>query len=446
MEDLDALLTLEREEIIARYDQGPQAGTPVDPGDDADLLIYRAVDQLGFLHGKELPDLSTQEIKHNLQTAKRADKWVKMLKQWNKYCNSSKHLKELGKVLSPYIKEIDLDVSLTFRRHIMSRERYSIKQQALFHILVTYSIYNPEVGHCQHLSQIVAVLLMYLEEEDAFWALDELMTNDAHAMHGFFSTGCPKLGRFLVHHDYTIGQTLPRLKHHMDQEQLFSQTYCAQWFLECFLHRVAPHCCCPQTPFPLTLRIWDAFILDGERVLTSMAYTMLKVHEKQLLRLPREGMQDFLHNTLAQPWGLPDDQVLRHLQVSMSYLRRLDLDLPPPAVPEAWPVIPLQQTSVVPSAARLCPGRQLYRSEPSFPVTPEVMNRSPETVAFFADLNASYPSALAWLIGLPQACHNMGFLKPHPSWSSGQQASRPRTPLLPRGTCSPCPTQGGEPP
>ncbi|XP_038291463.1 uncharacterized protein LOC102155156 isoform X1 [Canis lupus familiaris] len=40
-----------------------------------------------------------------------------------------------------------------------------------------------EVGYCQDTSQIVAVLLMFLTEEDAFWALAQLMTNERHTMH-----------------------------------------------------------------------------------------------------------------------------------------------------------------------------------------------------------------------------------------------------------------------
>jgi hypothetical protein len=52
-------------------------------------------------------------------------------------------MKELGRRKSPDIKQIDVDVLRTFRNHVMYRERYGIKQQALFHVLVAYSMYNP---------------------------------------------------------------------------------------------------------------------------------------------------------------------------------------------------------------------------------------------------------------------------------------------------------------
>ncbi|KAG9331100.1 hypothetical protein JZ751_020258 [Albula glossodonta] len=41
-----------------------------------------------------------------------------------------------------------------------------------------------EVSYCQGMSQIAAILLMYMNEEDAFWALSQLLTNQKHAMHG----------------------------------------------------------------------------------------------------------------------------------------------------------------------------------------------------------------------------------------------------------------------
>lgn len=39
------------------------------------------------------------------------------------------------------------------------------RQQALFNILSAYSMYNTEVGYCQGMSQIAALLLMYMNEE-----------------------------------------------------------------------------------------------------------------------------------------------------------------------------------------------------------------------------------------------------------------------------------------
>jgi len=41
-----------------------------------------------------------------------------------------------------------------------------------------------EVGYCQGMSQITALLLIYMNEEDAFWALVKLLSGQRHNMHG----------------------------------------------------------------------------------------------------------------------------------------------------------------------------------------------------------------------------------------------------------------------
>lgn len=47
------------------------------------------------------------------------------------------------------------------------------------------------------------------------------------------------------------------------------------------------------------------------------------------LKLPLEGLWEFLQDTLSQPWALEDNVVLRQLQASMAELRRMKCDLPP---------------------------------------------------------------------------------------------------------------------
>ena len=57
-------------------------------------------------------------------------------------------------------------------------------------------MYNTEIGYTQGMNQIVAFLLFYLPEEEAFWAFCQLMTGPRWTMHGFFCPGFPKLFRF----------------------------------------------------------------------------------------------------------------------------------------------------------------------------------------------------------------------------------------------------------
>ncbi|NWI30529.1 US6NL protein, partial [Sula dactylatra] len=366
--DIESLIAQEKAEIVAKYEKGRQEGAQIDPWEDADFTLYKVTDRFGFLQ-LDVPPPSTTHQKQ--QEIERVDKWLKMLKKWDKYRNSEKvrrkrktsvrrdgnacfvtplflprshlekiirdiyymaQMKEQAKSFSSEIKQIDLDVNRTFRNHIMFRDRYGVKQQALFHVLSAYSVYNTEVSYCQGMSQIAAILLMYLNEEDAFWALAQLLTNQRHAMHGFFIPGFPKLQRFQAHHEQILSKLFPKLKKHMDKEQMTTGIYTTKWFLQCFIDR---------TPFTLTLRLWDIYILEGERVLTAMAYTILKLHKKRLLKMTLEDLREFLQEKIAASLQYEDDAVIEQLQVSMTELRKMKFDLPPPAKPEEFPRKPL---------------------------------------------------------------------------------------------------------
>ncbi|XP_077400348.1 USP6 N-terminal-like protein isoform X2 [Vanacampus margaritifer] len=322
------------------------------------------------LSENELPSYDSVEEKHKHTELERTSKWLKMLKSWDKYKNSEKlvrriykgiplqlrgevwsllldipkikeekkdfyeKLKARAKGLSPDIRQIDLDVNRTYRDHIMFMHRYDVKQQALFHVLTAYSMYNMEVGYCQGMSQITALLLIYMNEEDAFWALVRLLSGHKHAMHGFFVPGFPKLMRFQEHHDRILKKMMPKLKHHLDSQEVLTSLYTMKWFFQCFLDR---------TPFTLTLRIWDIYILEGERILPAMSYTVLKLHKKHLLKLSMEELVDFLQVTLSKNFFFEDDVVVEQLQASVAELRRAKLEMPAPGQDEEFPKKPLGQ-------------------------------------------------------------------------------------------------------
>nr|XP_031300613.1 USP6 N-terminal-like protein [Camelus dromedarius] len=368
-QDVAFKLAQERAEIVAKYDRGRE-GAEIEPWEDADYLVYRVTDRFGFLHEEELPYHNAAVERQKHLEIERTTKWLKMLKGWEKYKNTEKFhrriykgiplqlrgevwallleipkmkeetrdlyskLKHRARGCSPDIRQIGLDVNRTFRAHIMFRDKHGAKQQSLFHVLAAYSIYNTEVGYCQGMSQITALLLMYMNEEDAFWALVKLFSGPKHAMHGFFVHGFPKLLRFQEHHEKILNKFLSKLKQHLDSQEIYTSFYTMKWFFQCFLDR---------TPFTLNLRIWDIYIFEGERVLTAMSYTILKLHRKHLMKLSMEELVEFLQETLAKDFFFEDDFVIEQLQISMAELKRAKLDLPEPGKEEEFPKKPLGQ-------------------------------------------------------------------------------------------------------
>uniref|UniRef100_A0A3Q4HBK3 Si:ch211-288d18.1 n=1 Tax=Neolamprologus brichardi TaxID=32507 RepID=A0A3Q4HBK3_NEOBR len=303
--------------------QGRQGGVEIYPWEDADYSIYKVIDRFGFMHEDELPAPTAHEEKLKQQEIERAEKWLKMVKKWDKYKNSDRMVKRVYKGIPLQLRGRAWALMLDVDRAKKENEgKYEVFiHQALFHVLSAYSVYNTEVSYCQGMSQIAALLLMYMNEEDAFWALSQLLTNQKHAMHGFFVPGFPKLQRFQAHHDQIISKLVPKLKKHLDKEQMSAGIYSTKWFLQCFIDR---------TPFTLTLRLWDIFILEGERLLTAMSYTILKIHKKRLLKMSLEELREFLQERIAQTFFYSDDMIVEQLQASMAELRKMKLDLPPP--------------------------------------------------------------------------------------------------------------------
>lgn len=274
-EDLIKRSAEERERIFKRYEQGRE-GAEIDPWEDPGFEVYHTTDRYGFIHDKRLPSkVDPQEVKKLQIEVERQKKWLKMLKNWDNptvkeklhsrvykgipnslrteaWCkllqvekvkkeNKGKYVEmmRLARKYSTDARQIDSDVNRQFREHLHYRERYSIKQQSLFNVLTAYAMYNSEVGYCQGMSGLAGVLLMYMDEEDAFWAVHVLLTNPKYAMHGLYKEGFPKLTRFLAHHDKILTKLLPKIKKHFDKHGLDAILYSLKWFFVCFIERVS---------------------------------------------------------------------------------------------------------------------------------------------------------------------------------------------------------------
>lgn len=85
-------------------------------------------------------------------------------------------------------------------------------------------------------------------------------------------------------------------------------------------------------------------MLYGERVLTAMAYTILKVHKVKLLRMKdMDQITEFLQTILYKNFGYDDDTVIKALQLAMFELKKLNLDKLPPAPVNEFPKVPFGQ-------------------------------------------------------------------------------------------------------
>ncbi|EHH24595.1 hypothetical protein EGK_08275, partial [Macaca mulatta] len=355
-EDPDTLPAQEQGNIIiTKYEQGHGAGAAMDMRHEQ-VDIGKYTNHLGIVHETELPPVSALEVKQRCKESKCTNKWRKMLadqetgthgcdlllqrvnegiplavqgRAWSLLLDTDKVksqnpgnykvMKEKGKRSSRITHRIKLDVSSTLQNHMTFIQRSGVNQQELCDIVVAYSAYNPEVGYHRDLSHITAILLLYLPEEDAFWALTQLLASERHSLQVFYSPNTAQLGRLLSHQEQVLHKSFLKIMRYLGKEGLCIEGSMLTSLLRCFLDGKS---------FGLTPRLWDVFILEGEWVLTAMVHTSFKIHRKRLMKLSWSTVWEF-QERLSQSWALEDNAVLRNLQTSMKELTRKHWDLPP---------------------------------------------------------------------------------------------------------------------
>lgn len=343
----------ERERIFERYTQGRSRTDDIEPWEEPNFSHYMKKDRYGFIHEKPIPmepldkkSLEKKQIKEK--------KWLRMVKHWQetnrvpedlksriwkgcpdslrgqvwplmlrireiKQSNEKTHgpnmyerMKEKARRKSPDIRQIDLDVHRTYRNHEMFQLKYGVMQQKLFYVLAGYSMFNKEVGYCQGMANVVALMLMYLhEEEDAFWALTSLLRGERYKMNDFFTPRLPKLFRCLDHHMVLRKKFIPSVHKHLKKLQYEPTLYATKWFLQCYLDKL---------PFSLALRVWDIFLLEGEEIETAMAIAILRTFKKTLIKQNDEQLNDFLCRLCESQ--LDEEKIIDNLSEVLLDLRR----------------------------------------------------------------------------------------------------------------------------
>ncbi|XP_048852048.1 TBC1 domain family member 1 isoform X3 [Brienomyrus brachyistius] len=196
--------------------------------------------------------------------------------------------KELLKQLTSHQHAILVDLGRTFPTHPYFSAQLGAGQLSLYNLLKAYSLLDPEVGYCQGLSFVAGVLLLHMDEREAYGLLRFLM----------FDMGLRRQYR----PDMIILQVqmyqLSRLLHdyhrdlycHLEQHEIGPSLYAAPWFLTAF----ASH-----FPLGFVARVFDMLFLQGSEVIFKVALSLLGSHKPLILQHDNlEAIVDFIKTTL----------------------------------------------------------------------------------------------------------------------------------------------------
>ncbi|KAH9083525.1 rab-GTPase-TBC domain-containing protein [Lactarius deliciosus] len=198
------------------------------------------------------------------------------------------------KETSPHEKAIMRDLGRTFPQHEFFTDGQGIGQENLFNVLKAYSIYDPQVGYCQGLPFVVAVLLLNMPDEEAFCLLVRLM--HSYDLRGHFLPEMPKLQLRLFQFDRLVEEILPVLHVHFLRQGVKSSMYCSQWFLTLFSYRF---------PLDIVFRIFDNCLASGIEAIFGFAISLLQKNEARLLSLKFDELVSFLNIGIVDTYKLP---------------------------------------------------------------------------------------------------------------------------------------------
>ncbi|XP_058287788.1 small G protein signaling modulator 3 isoform X7 [Hylobates moloch] len=270
---------------------------------------------LEFTHNHDVGDLTWDKIAVSLPRSEklrslvlagiphgmRPQLWMRLSGALQKKRNSELSYREIVKNSSNdetiAAKQIEKDLLRTMPSNACFASMGSIGVPRLRRVLRALAWLYPEIGYCQGTGMVAACLLLFLEEEDAFWMMSAIIEDLLPA--SYFSTallGVQTDQRVLRH---LIVQYLPRLDKLLQEHDIELSLITLHWFLTAFASVV---------DIKLLLRIWDLFFYEGSRVLFQLTLGMLHLKEEELIQSENSAC---IFNTLSDiPSQMEDVELL----------------------------------------------------------------------------------------------------------------------------------------
>ncbi|KAM4807894.1 TBC1 domain family member 2A [Rhinophrynus dorsalis] len=187
-----------------------------------------------------------------------------------KKCDNSQH---------PAAQQIELDLHRTLKNNKHFNCPTSDFIQRLRRILLAFSWQNPTIGYCQGLNRLAALALLVLEEEESsFLCLVDIVENIMPAEYYSNNLAGSQVDQ-RVFQEF-LSEKLPRLTSHFQQHKIDLSLITFNWFLVVFVDSLVSD---------ILLRVWDAFLYEGTKVIFRYALAIFKYNEEEILKIKEES-------------------------------------------------------------------------------------------------------------------------------------------------------------
>jgi len=188
--------------------------------------------------------------------------------------------------------------------------------QSLRRVLTAFSLYSPNIGYCQSLNYIVGILLLFMEEEKAFWMLvtivhDYLPENmydvtmegsnvDQAVLMSLIMRKMPEIWNKM---NGGVNYDIEKSDGNMPTITLVT----SHWFLTLYINIL---------PIETLLRVWDCFFYEGNKILFRVALAIFRLNEEKIMAVddPMEIFQ------VVQ--NMPKRQIDCHKLIDACFRRR----------------------------------------------------------------------------------------------------------------------------
>ena len=198
---------------------------------------------------------------------------------------------------------IIVDVQRTFSStpHVLFETNGGIGQERLFHILRAVSVYDQTLGYCNGMNNIVAFLLLFLNEKDAFFCFMSLLKGHRYKLRGLYLDEMPGMMIALHTLDRLLEKQLPKVYERFQVEHIDVHMFATSWIRTMLV---------THFPIELVARVWDIFFNEGWKIVYRVILALLKYSEIILLNDTYARIIDYLDHGLAQDISGKHDMIL----------------------------------------------------------------------------------------------------------------------------------------
>ena len=189
------------------------------------------------------------------------------------------------------------DLHRTFPKNMIFNAKLGEGQRTLFRILMCFSSFNKSTGYVQGMGFLAALFLSYMDEENSFWMLYIIFKK--YNLEEIYIKDFPGLRKRLYIFMKLVEKFMPKLYKKLIDKGVHPTMYASQWFFTCFTN---------SFPFEVIVRIFDCYLLEGEKIIFRTALAIFKLKENELLKA--RHFESFMETLKNATTDIRDPEIL----------------------------------------------------------------------------------------------------------------------------------------